>query len=208
LPFCCMYFTRTPAYLKSLFGGLTWDVPETDAIFLTFDDGPVPGVTDKVLDMLAASEVKATFFCIGHNVQKHPELYRRILDEGHAVGNHTFHHLNGWRSNDETYLEDVEKCADLVSSRLFRPPYGRIGYRQMQLLKQQYRIIMWDVLSGDFDELLTADDCANNVLSGMRGGSIIVWHDSEKAAPRMLPALERVLHTIRIRTLRTETLRG
>ncbi|HPR28682.1 MAG: polysaccharide deacetylase family protein [Chitinophagales bacterium] len=203
-----MYFTRTPAYLKSLFGGLTWDVPETDAIFLTFDDGPVPGVTDKVLDMLAASEVKATFFCIGHNVQKHPELYRRILDEGHAVGNHTFHHLNGWRSNDETYLEDVEKCADLVSSRLFRPPYGRIGYRQMQLLKQQYRIIMWDVLSGDFDELLTADDCANNVLSGMRGGSIIVWHDSEKAAPRMLPALERVLHTIRIRTLRTETLRG
>ncbi len=208
MPFCCMYFTRTPAYLKSLFGGLTWDVPETDAIFLTFDDGPVPGVTDKVLDMLAASEVKATFFCIGHNVQKHPELYRRILDEGHAVGNHTFHHLNGWRSNDETYLEDVEKCADLVSSRLFRPPYGRIGYRQMQLLKQQYRIIMWDVLSGDFDELLTADDCANNVLSGMRGGSIIVWHDSEKAAPRMLPALERVLHTIRIRTLRTETLRG
>ncbi|HPE98144.1 MAG TPA: polysaccharide deacetylase family protein [Chitinophagales bacterium] len=203
-----MYFTRTPAYLKSLFGGLTWDVPETDAIFLTFDDGPVPGVTDKVLDMLAASEVKATFFCIGHNVQKHPELYRRILDEGHAVGNHTFHHLNGWRSNDETYLEDVEKCADLVSSRLFRPPYGRIGYRQMQLLKQQYRIIMWDILSGDFDELLTADDCANNVLSGMRGGSIIVWHDSEKAAPRMLPALERVLHTIRIRTLRTETLRG
>lgn len=203
-----MYFTRTPAYLKSLFGGLTWDVPETDAIFLTFDDGPVPGVTDKVLDMLAASEVKATFFCIGQNVQKHPELYRRILDEGHAVGNHTFHHLNGWRSNDETYLEDVEKCADLVSSRLFRPPYGRIGYRQMQLLKQQYRIIMWDVLSGDFDELLTADDCANNVLSGMRGGSIIVWHDSEKAAPRMLPALERVLHTIRIRTLRTETLRG
>jgi len=203
-----MYFTRTPAYLKSLFGGLTWDVPETDAIFLTFDDGPVPGVTDKVLDMLAASEVKATFFCIGHN-EKHPaELYRRILDEGHAVGNHTFHHLNGWRSNDETYLEDVEKCADLVSSRLFRPPYGRIGYRQMQLLKQQYRIIMWDVLSGDFDELLTADDCANNVLSGMRGGSIIVWHDSEKAAPRMLPALERVLHTIRIRTLRTETLRG
>lgn len=208
MPFCCMYFTRTPAYLKSLFGGLTWDVPETDAIFLTFDDGPVPGVTDKVLDMLAASEVKATFFCIGHNVQKHPELYRRILDEGHAVGNHTFHHLNGWRSNDETYLEDVEKCADLVSSRLFRPPYGRIGYRQMQLLKQQYRIIMWDILSGDFDELLTADDCANNVLSGMRGGSIIVWHDSEKAAPRMLPALERVLHTIRIRTLRTETLRG
>ena len=208
MPFCCMYFTRTPAYLKSLFGGLTWDVPETDAIFLTFDDGPVPGVTDKVLDMLAASEVKATFFCIGDNVQKHPELYRRILDEGHAVGNHTFHHLNGWRSNDETYLEDVEKCADLVSSRLFRPPYGRIGYRQMQLLKQQYRIIMWDVLSGDFDELLTADDCANNVLSGMRGGSIIVWHDSEKAAPRMLPALERVLHTIRIRTLRTETLRG
>ncbi len=208
MPFCCMYFTRTPAYLKSLFGGLTWDVPETDAIFLTFDDGPVPGVTDKVLDMLAASEVKATFFCIGQNVQKHPELYRRILDEGHAVGNHTFHHLNGWRSNDETYLEDVEKCADLVSSRLFRPPYGRIGYRQMQLLKQQYRIIMWDVLSGDFDELLTADDCANNVLSGMRGGSIIVWHDSEKAAPRMLPALERVLHTIRIRTLRTETLRG
>lgn len=208
MPFCCMYFTRTPAYLKSLFGGLTWDVPETDAIFLTFDDGPVPGVTDKVLDMLAASEVKATFFCIGQNVQKHPELYRRILDEGHAVGNHTFHHLNGWRSNDETYLEDVEKCADLVSSRLFRPPYGRIGYRQMQLLKQQYRIIMWDILSGDFDELLTADDCANNVLSGMRGGSIIVWHDSEKAAPRMLPALERVLHTIRIRTLRTETLRG
>ena len=112
-----------------------------------------------------------------------PELYRRILDEGHAVGNHTFHHLNGWRSNDETYLEDVEKCAGSGVQQVIQTSLRQDRLpAEMQLLKQQYRIIMWDVLSGDFDELLTADDCANNVLSGMRGGNIIVWHDSEKAA--------------------------
>ena len=144
-----MYFTRTPACpWKSLFGGLTWDVPETDAIFLTFDDGPVPGVLNKVRH---AGRIRVKcHLCIGHNVGRNTrELYRRILDEGHAVATIPFTTLNGWRSNDETYLEDVEKCADLVSSPGYSDLYGRIGYRQMQLLKQQYRIIMWDVLSGD-----------------------------------------------------------
>jgi peptidoglycan/xylan/chitin deacetylase (PgdA/CDA1 family) len=192
-----MYFVKTPSYLKRLFSGLTWDVNSRDEVFLTFDDGPVPGVTDKVLDILQAYHCKATFFCIGDNVRKHPELFQRILDEGHEVGNHTFHHVNGWKTRDIDYLQDITACATLVKSNLFRPPYGRIGYKQINLLKKQYRIVMWDVLSGDFDEELTTEDCYQNVIRNARPGSIIVFHDSIKAAPRMIPALEKYIYSVK-----------
>lgn len=188
-----MYFVKTPLYLKRLFSGLTWDVKDGHDVFLTFDDGPVPGVTDRILDLLHEYNCKATFFCIGDNVRKHPELYHRILVEGHQVGNHTFHHVNGWKTSAEDYLQEVEACSQYVTSNLFRPPYGRIGLNQMRLLQKDYHIVMWDVLSGDFDTSLTALECARFVIDNMESGSIVVFHDSEKAAARVLDALPLVL---------------
>lgn len=188
-----MYFVKTPPYLKRILPGTTWDMKDSYEVFLTFDDGPVEGVTDKVLDMLAAYKQKATFFCIGDNVQRNPNLYERVRSEGHAVGNHTFHHVNGWRTSLDEYLKEVESCRTLVDSPLFRPPYGRITLRQLNRLKPAFNVVMWDVLSGDFDQTLDAYSCAQNVIRHLNKGSIVVFHDSEKAAPRMLPALEQVL---------------
>lgn len=196
-----MYLVKSPQYLKRLLSGLTWEITGSNAVYLTFDDGPVPGVTDKVLDKLLAANMKATFFCIGDNVRKSPELFRRILAEGHRVGNHTFHHVNGWRTPTDTYVNDTRQCAELVSSNLFRPPYGRITLSQFKVLQPDYTVVMWDVLSGDFDENLHAEDCTRNVLENYGPGSIVVFHDSEKAAPRMLPALEAVLNDMQQRKL-------
>lgn len=189
-----MYFVKTPWYLKSLYPSLIWDFPAQGTIYLTFDDGPVPGVTDQVLDMLKMAGAKATFFCIGDNVQKHPDLYQRIINEGHSTGNHTFHHLNGWKTENDQYFNDVELCDDMVHSGLFRPPYGRIGYHQIQEIKKKYKIIMWDVLSGDFDTTINADACTEHVISNATHGSIIVFHDSEKARERVLQTLPVVLN--------------
>lgn len=189
-----MYFVKTPWYLKSVYPSLVWDMPKDNRLFLTFDDGPVPGVTDKVLGILSKYDVKATFFCIGDNVRKHPELYQQILQEGHMTGNHTFHHVNGWKTDTDAYIEEVSACSNLVNSQLFRPPYGRIGYQQIQELKRQYAIIMWDVLSGDFDQQISPQECLDNVVSGSKAGSIVVFHDSEKAFRRLeytLPAFMR-----------------
>jgi peptidoglycan-N-acetylglucosamine deacetylase len=198
-----MYFVKTPVYLKRLFSGLTWDVKGEQGVFLTFDDGPVEGVTDRILDILHDYGCKATFFCIGDNVRKHPALFQRILSEGHQVGNHTFHHVNGWKTNTEDYLEEVAACNTYVSSELFRPPYGRINLSQMRLLQKDYRIVMWDVLSADFDTNLTALDCANLVIDNVEAGSIVVFHDSEKAAPRVLEALPIVLEHLQKQLLPT-----
>lgn len=188
-----MYFVKTPWYLKTVYPSLVWDMPGNNTLYLTFDDGPVPGVTDVILDILRDSGAKATFFCIGDNIRKHPELFHRILSEGHAVGNHTYHHVNGWRTDLQAYVHDVHMCDTWISSGLFRPPYGRIGFQQIQELKKQYNIVMWDVLSGDFDTELTAADCMRNVFEHAADGSIIVFHDSEKAADRVLPALTPIL---------------
>ena len=168
-------------------------MPKQNALYLTFDDGPMPGVTDVILDMLAARKAHATFFCIGDNVRKYPELFNRIKAEGHTIGNHTFHHLNGWKTETAAYINDVQDCDSLTNSILFRPPYGRIGYQQIQELKKQYAIIMWDVLSGDFDTTLDAETCAQYVMQQATDGSIVVFHDSEKAKERVLYALPAVL---------------
>ena len=188
-----MYFIKTPWYLKTVYPSLVWDMPGNKCLYLTFDDGPVPGVTDVILDMLQTCGAKATFFCIGDNIRKHPALFDRIVREGHAVGNHTFHHVNGWRTGLEAYVHEAALCDPWISSGLFRPPYGRIGFQQIQELKKKYNIVMWDVLSGDFDTHLTAEDCIRNVVNHATDGSIIVFHDSEKAAARVLPALGPVL---------------
>jgi len=192
-----MYFVKTPAYLKQILPGAIWSVPDVKGIYLTFDDGPVTGVTDVVLDLLAEYQATATFFCIGDNVRKHHDLFKRIRNEGHVVGNHTFNHLNGWRTPLSKYLANTEQCNGLVSAELFRPPYGRITLRQLRQIRKDYKVIMWDVLSGDFDVRMTSDKCAANVIENIEDGSIVVFHDSEKAAPRMLGALEKVLQHVK-----------
>ena len=171
-----------------------WVGPDSgDTLYLTFDDGPTPEVTEYVLDILAEYKASATFFCIGKNVEQHPTLFNRILDEGHSVGNHTYGHLSGWRTSTEDYAADISRCAEVFSSKLFRPPYGRIKLDQLKLLQDDYQVVMWDVLSGDFDESIDSDRCMKHVYDHARPGSIIVMHDSLKAAPRMLPALPLIL---------------
>ena len=191
------YLVRTPWWLKRLYPAYSWDVPVSGKeVFLSFDDGPHERATPFVLEQLARYQAKASFFCIGKNVVQHPDLYRRLLEEGHAVGNHTFHHLNGWKTPDETYLGDIRRAAEVIDSNLFRPPYGRITRFQANVLrnaKQPYKIIMWSILSGDFDTSLSPEKCLENVVLKSRPGSIVVFHDSAKAWDRMSYALPRVL---------------
>ena len=194
------YLVKTPLLLKRLYPSLIWDLrpaaKEDRVIYLTFDDGPHPEATPFVLDELKRHHARATFFCIGKNVQAYPLIYKRILMEGHRVGNHTQHHLNGWKTDDAAYINNVREAAGHIDSRLFRPPYGRISLWQSRLLRGEptnYRIIMWDVLSADFDRKLSAGDCARNVLLNTTSGSIIVFHDSEKAFERLKGALPVVL---------------
>lgn len=181
-----MYLVTPPFWLKWLYPSLIWNKSRNEKIIhLTFDDGPIPVVTPFVLNTLKKFDAKATFFCIGDNVQKHPEIYNQVLQEGHSVGNHTFNHLKGWRTNNADYLENVRKCSELVQSQLFRPPYGRGTRFQYSILGTQYSIIMWDVLSWDFDKNLSPEKCLKNVLQKTRNGSIVVFHDSLKAYPRL-----------------------
>ena len=191
------YLVRTPWWLKKIYSGLVWQMPAKEKVlYLSFDDGPHPEITPFVLDELKRYNARATFFCIGKNVKEYPQIYRRVLLEGHRVGNHTQNHLNGWKVDDKRYLEDIRDAASLIDSNLFRPPYGRIGAFQSRLLRGaplNYTIVMWEVLSGDFDRKLNAKDCARNVIRYARPGSIVVFHDSEKAFDRMKEALPRVL---------------
>ena len=191
------YFVKTPLFFKWIFRGCVWNLHnEEKTIYLSFDDGPHPEVTPLVLDILKEYEAKATFFCIGKNVVAYPSVYQRIIDEGHAVGNHTYNHLNGWKTEDEDYLNDVYEAQKYIDSHLFRPPYGRISNFKIKLLsKLRYRmkIIMWTVLSGDFDPQISKETCCDNVILNTKAGSIVVFHDSEKAKEKMLYALPLVL---------------
>lgn len=187
------YFVKTPWWFRLIWPSYTWRVPEKEKIlYLTFDDGPHPEATEFVLDVLKQFGARATFFCIGKNVAANPRLYQRILEEGHTTGNHTHHHLNGWKTLPDAYIADTAKAATHINSKLFRPPYGRITRKQARLLNA-YKIIMWDVLSGDFDITLSNEKCAHHVIWNARPGSIIVFHDSEKALPRLQYALPAVL---------------
>jgi peptidoglycan/xylan/chitin deacetylase (PgdA/CDA1 family) len=179
-------------------------------LYLSFDDGPHPVVTPFVLDELEKYGAKGTFFCIGKNVEAHPEIYRRILMEGHRVGNHTQDHLNGWKVDDRRYLENILVASRRIDSDLFRPPYGRIGALASSVLRSapfNYSIIMWDVLSADFDRSLTGERCARNVIRHGRPGSIVVFHDSEKAFERLREALPMVLKKFVAEGYRFEVIR-
>ena len=181
---------RPPYLLRRLYPGAIWRMSKTEKkVYLTFDDGPVPGVTPAALSVLKQFDVKATFFCVGNNVQKHPGIYQQILAEGHVTANHTFHHVDGWNTSTKDYLREVEACARVVSSGLFRPPYGRMRPPQRKAIRQQYKIVLWDVLTYDFDQSLSGETCLRLALDNSREGSIVVFHDSEKAKERMLYAL-------------------
>jgi len=191
------YSVKTPWWLKLLYKNCIWQIKDTKkVIFLTFDDGPHPSITPFVLDELKKYNAKATFFCIGKNVLQHNDIYRRITTEGHSVGNHTNNHLNGWITNNDVYLQNIEEAKKHINSELFRPPYGKITKFQLQQLatkKFRLRAVMWSVLSGDFDKKLTPEKCLRNVTKNATNGSIVVFHDSEKAFERLRYALPRVL---------------
>ena len=197
------YFIKTPRILERLFSSYTWRF-DTDRkeIFLTFDDGPTPEITPFVLKQLKQYNAKATFFCIGKNIENHPEIFHQILSEKHSVGNHTQNHLNGWKTKNINYLDSVLKCEDVISnladktkeSKLFRPPYGRIKKSQAkEILKRGYRIIMWNVLSADFDKSISKEKCLENVLKNTKKGGVIVFHDSLKASEKLQFVLPKVL---------------
>ncbi len=189
-----MYLVHTPHYVQALFPGFVWKMPGGHKeIYLTFDDGPIPDVTPWVLDTLRQFQAKATFFCVGDNVRKYPEIFDRVIDEGHSVGNHTLNHLSGWATENISYFHNIRHCARMVHSGLFRPPYGKMKPSQVQFLQRHYRIIMWDVLSGDFDRNLRPEDCFQNVIHNAGPGSIVVFHDSLKARTNLEFALPRVL---------------
>lgn len=190
-----LYSIKTPSIVQKLFSSYTWRfsfVPKS--IYLTFDDGPTPEVTEFVLDQLKKFDAKATFFCIGKNVKTHHEIYEKILKDGHSVGNHTFNHLNGFKVSNSEYLQNVQHAADHIHSNLFRPPYGKLRNSQgRSLLKEGYKIIMWDVLSGDWDKSITPDRSLRYILENTRNGSIIVMHDSLKAKEKIYYSLPKVL---------------
>lgn len=193
-----MYLVKTNWWLKAIYPSFVWNMPTTEKVlYLTFDDGPHPIITPFVLEQLQHYNAKATFFCIGKNVVEQPLIYQQILQEGHAVGNHTQNHLNGWKSINVDYLKDIEKAAKYIASTLFRPPYGRIKKSQADMLLHSNSmvksIIMWDVLSADFDIKITPEKCLHNVIQNAKPGSIIVFHDSEKAWDRMEYALPKTL---------------
>lgn len=189
-----MYLAKTPLALKKAYPNLIWDLPnENNTIYLTFDDGPTPEVTEWTLEVLQQHDVKATFFVVGENVKKHPKVYQRILEEGHAIGNHTQHHLNGWKTKTVDYIKDVKICQEQLNTNLFRPPYGKIKRAQIKRLKDQYKIIMWDVLSGDFDVNIHPEKCFTNVVEKVQSGSIIVFHDSLKAQENLKYALPKTI---------------
>ena len=168
----------------------------TPAVYLTFDDGPHPTATPFVLEQLKQYNAKATFFCIGKNVVQHQDIYQQILSEGHAVGNHTQNHLKGWYTKKQAYIANVVEAEKHIDSNLFRPPYGRITRGQIGALTNRanpYKIIMWDVLSGDFDTSIDGQACLDNVISNIEPGSIVVFHDSQKAWDRMSYTLPKVL---------------
>jgi peptidoglycan-N-acetylglucosamine deacetylase len=207
------YFIKTPWLLKKMYSSYIWNIQTKEKIlYLTFDDGPHPAATPFVLDELNKYQAKATFFCIGKNVLSGPAIYKRILDEGHAVGNHTQHHLNGWKTKDNVYLEDVAEAAKYIDSNLFRPPYGRIRTFQAKNIHHVIKnpgakIIMWSVLSADFDPGVSKEECLQHVILNSTKGSIIVFHDSEKAFPRLEYALPAILKFFVEKGFRFESLR-
>lgn len=179
------------------FPNLIWRIPNNEnKVYLTFDDGPIPEITEWVLEVLWAFNIKATFFCVGDNVKKYPHIYKRILDEGHSVGCHTHNHLNGWITTNETYVQNVRKAEEYITSNILRPPYGKIRLSAAKQLSVDYKVVMWDILSKDYDQNVTPQECLENVTENVSSGSIIVFHDSHKSFRNLKYALPRSIEFI------------
>ena len=199
------YWIKTGWIIKKIFSKYIWEVPNLKGdktVYLTFDDGPIPEITTWVLSELKKHQIKATFFCIGENITKNPEIFESIISEGHTIGNHTYNHLNGWKTTTAKYLANATLCEETIQKNsnynlkptLFRPPYGKINHSQsIKLRRLGYKIIMWDVLSGDFDPTISREKCLENVLSNVKPGSIIVFHDSVKAYENLQYVLPKTL---------------
>lgn len=209
-----MYSVRPNWLMRKYYSSAVWRIPTKEKkIFLTFDDGPVPEVTPWVLSQLKKINAQATFFCVGANIEKHPGIFHQVITEGHSVGNHTYTHLNGWETRTQAYVENIEKAkkimnnnhppstlperlfsrAGIIHQPLFRPPYGRMKRSQYSILNTQFSIIMWDVLSGDFDQTISVEKCLKNVIANTREGSIVVFHDSLKAKKHLMYVLPKFL---------------
>jgi peptidoglycan/xylan/chitin deacetylase (PgdA/CDA1 family) len=195
-----MLFPRkTPRFVDALFPHYCWRKPnQSQEIYLTFDDGPHPDITPWVLDLLDTFDAKATFFCVGENVERYPELYAELLKRGHQTGNHTQHHLNGWKNPAEAYVKDVLSCAQHVDSKLFRPPYGKLTRAQSRALNNNFTIVMWSMLSGDFNPRLNLTKALQKLNKGAEAGQIVVFHDSLKAAPQLRALLPPYLAYLRM----------
>ena len=214
------YWIKTNKFIKKIFPNYVWDIPNVEnKIYLTFDDGPTPEITEWVLEQLKKHQAKATFFCIGKNTNSHKDIFFKIIDEGHSIGNHTYNHLKGWITSTEDYLDNIALCKSEINnaspvlyrsglnsgiwnlqSLLFRPPYGKIRKSQSKKLRQLgYKIIMWDVLSADFDQTITPEKCLENVLQNVQSGSIIVFHDSLKAFKNLEYTLPKSLEILKQR---------
>ncbi len=195
------YWIKTHKIIKKLFPNLIWDIPNGNKkVYLTFDDGPTPEITQWVLHQLKQYEAKATFFCIGKNIENNPNLLQEIINDGHSIGNHTFNHLNGWKTNTKKYIKNCELHTEIynMQAKLFRPPYGKITPPQAyKLQKLGYKIIMWDVLSADFDQSISPEECLQNVISNIETGSIIVFHDSIKANNNLTYTLPKTLQFLK-----------
>jgi len=185
-----MLIERAPKLYRSLYQGSHWRFNcDKKVVYLTFDDGPIPEITPWVLDLLDKYNIKATFFCVGDNVRKYPEIYQMVQERGHQTGNHTFHHIQGLKTDTQSYMKDVQEAGQLIESKLFRPPYGHMRFSQFHALRKQYKVIMWDVVTRDYSCLMTAGQVFNTVKKYTRNGSIIVFHDSLKSGDRMKESL-------------------
>ena len=189
-----MYFVNAPFFLRWYYPEVIWNKSRANKkLFLTFDDGPIPEITSWILDTLLVYNIKATFFCVGDNISKHPDIFQRIIAEGHRIGNHTYNHLKGWNTSDKDYIDNVYACHKLTKSNLFRPPYARAKKSQLKVLSKDFEFIYWDVLTGDFDLNLSPEACFQNVIKHTKNGSIIVFHDNIKAIPRVQYALPKTI---------------
>jgi peptidoglycan/xylan/chitin deacetylase (PgdA/CDA1 family) len=203
------YWVKTHWLMKKLFSQYVWDIPAKEKIvYLTFDDGPTPEITEWVLSQLEHYNAKATFFCIGNNIANHRGIYEKVINAGHAIGNHTYNHVNGWKTDYQAYLDNVALCESEMENRgLFRPPYGKIKRSQSKTLRGLgYQIIMWDILSADFDRNITKEKCLDNVIRHINPGSVVIFHDSVKAFPNLEYALPKTLQFLKENGYRCEVI--
>lgn len=198
---------RLPGFITSLFKDVVWRFDENSkVVYLTFDDGPIPEVTPWVIDLLRKENIKATFFCVGENVMKYPEVYRQILDGGHSVGNHTYNHWQGIKKGKQDYFDNIEKAAGFIDSDLFRPPHGWLTRSQYRFLKNRYRIIMWDLVSCDYDIRIKPEKVLRNVKDFVRPGSVITFHDSIKAENNLKQSLPEAIRWMKEQGYRFEAI--